>query len=295
MKKIIPFNTIGGGNISPTITAHYHKAGYSDFYPDNKLVPHIAILEVEMKEPRIIQIGSYSPSSSCNAKVLDVDGICPTLLDHKGAEPAVVMPVSCAMRGRNPRNPSDRQAGIDTEQRLEIGGDVANCITSVQKDSLLAEPIRIKQATAQGYVECPIGGVFDASYPTTKTRRGRVQDNGEIVGAITSSADGHCLYEGAEVENDEMEIRYRIRKLTPRECFRLMDVDDADIDRIEAYRVKTTAKDGIEKEKSIPKTQRYKLAGNSIVVSCLYHIFYQMFIAEPPKPEPRQLSFDFGE
>lgn len=243
-----------------------------------------------MKEPRIIQIGSYSPSSSCNAKVLDVDGICPTLLDHKGAEPAVVMPVSCAMRGRNPRNPSDRQAGIDTEQRLEIGGDVANCITSVQKDSLLAEPIRIKQATAQGYVECPIGGVFDASYPTTKTRRGRVQDNGEIVGAITSSADGHCLYEGAEVENDEMEIIYRIRKLTPRECFRLMDMDDADIDKIDAYRIKTTLKDGTVKEKPIPKSQKYKLAGNSIVVSCLYHIFKAMFLDPKTKPKPKQLD-----
>lgn len=53
-------------------------------------------------------------------------------------------PTSCAMRGRNPGNPSDRTAGIPTEQRIEVGGDVANCITSVQKDSMVVEPNSIQ-------------------------------------------------------------------------------------------------------------------------------------------------------
>lgn len=56
---------------------------------------------------------------------------------------------------------------------------------------------------------------------------------------------------------------WRIRKLTPRECMRLMNVDDSDIDKMIAA--------------GIPKTQLYKLAGNSIVVNCLYHIFRKMF------------------
>lgn len=68
--------------------------------------------------------------------------------------------------------------------------------------------------------------------------------------------------------------RFRIRKLTPRECFRLMDVDDADIDRIQAA--------------GISKTNQYKLAGNSIVVSCLYHIFRKMFVEKGN--EAQQLS-----
>ena len=58
--------------------------------------------------------------------------------------------------------------------------------------------------------------------------------------------------------------KYRIRKLTPRECFRLMDVDDADIDKIQGA--------------GICNSQQYKLAGNSIVVNVLYHIFRKMFI-----------------
>jgi DNA (cytosine-5)-methyltransferase 1 len=57
---------------------------------------------------------------------------------------------------------------------------------------------------------------------------------------------------------------YRIRKLTPRECFRLMDVKDEDIDKIQAT--------------GISKSQQYKMAGNSIVVSCMFYIFENLFI-----------------
>ena len=64
---------------------------------------------------------------------------------------------------------------------------------------------------------------------------------------------------------DELEgKRFRIRKLTPRECFRLMGVDDLDIDKMQ--------------QAGISNSGQYKLAGNSIVVDVLYHIFRRMFI-----------------
>lgn len=56
---------------------------------------------------------------------------------------------------------------------------------------------------------------------------------------------------------------YRIRKLTSRECFRLMGVSDADIDKIKAS--------------GVSESQQYKMAGNSIVVQVLEGIFTQMF------------------
>lgn len=68
---------------------------------------------------------------------------------------------------------------------------------------------------------------------------------------------------------------YRIRKLTPRECFRLMGVDDADIDKIQAA--------------GISNSQQYKMAGNSIVVDNLYHIFRTMFVDKPTK-QVKQLT-----
>lgn len=60
-----------------------------------------------------------------------------------------------------------------------------------------------------------------------------------------------------------MAKRIRIRKLTMRECFRLMGVSDQDIDKIQAA--------------GISSTQQYKMAGNSIVVPVLEGIFTQMF------------------
>ena len=57
---------------------------------------------------------------------------------------------------------------------------------------------------------------------------------------------------------------YRIRKLTPRECFRLMGFTDADFDKI----------------KGISNTQLYKMAGNSIVVNVLEGIFRELFKAQ---------------
>lgn len=59
-------------------------------------------------------------------------------------------------------------------------------------------------------------------------------------------------------------MRYRIRKLTPRECFRLMGCDEETINIIQAAR--------------ISNSQQYKLAGNSIVVDVLYHLFRKMFV-----------------
>ena len=58
----------------------------------------------------------------------------------------------------------------------------------------------------------------------------------------------------------------RIRKLTTRECFRLMDVKESDIDKIQ--------------EAGISDSQQYKMAGNSIVVACMEGIFYNLFSAE---------------
>ena len=61
-----------------------------------------------------------------------------------------------------------------------------------------------------------------------------------------------------------VEPKFRIRKLTPRECFRLMDVDDKDIDTIQAA--------------GISDSQQYKLAGNSIVVNVLTEIFRKLLV-----------------
>lgn len=64
--------------------------------------------------------------------------------DYKGfgnqGTNGVIEPLACASGGRNPENPSDRTAGIPTEQRLEINNTgCSNTLTSVQKDNLIIQ------------------------------------------------------------------------------------------------------------------------------------------------------------
>lgn len=71
--------------------------------------------------------------------------------------------------------------------------------------------------------------------------------------------------------------KIRVRKMTQRECFRLMGVDDKDIDKIQASGISNSA--------------QYKLAGNSIVVDTLYHLFRKMFVeTAPDKTANQQLT-----
>ena len=161
--------------------------------------------------------------------------------------------VIVAMRGRNPEHPTDRTPGIPTEQRLEPNLEgLCNTLTTVQKDNMVMESVRIKQATKEGYIEMDVGGVFDASFPDSNTRRGRVQDHGHVSSKITAKNQETYRYES----------QYRIRKLTPRECFRLMGVKDDDSQKM------------IDVNSN---TQCYKQAGNSIVVDVMAAMFRKLF------------------
>ncbi len=163
---------------------------------------------------------------------------------------------------------------------------VANTITTVQKDNM----VLIKQATKSGSIECEIGGCFDASYPESQTRRGRVQDKGNICPTITAQNQdivrieqvGQISSKGSQYgtvisdnglsstlsagthgyANNCILTRYRIRKLTPKECWRLMDFADGDFDKAQEVN---------------SNTQLYKQAGNSIVVNVLVAILGQLF------------------
>lgn len=73
-----------------------------------------------------------------------------------------------------------------------------------------------------------------------------------------------------------------IRKLTPRECFRLMDVSEEDIDKM----VKPVDEKG---KPVLSKSAQYKLAGNSIVVSCMEKMFRNL-VLEPSNRDPNGVS-----
>lgn len=119
-----------------------------------------------------------------------------------------------------------------------------------------------------------------------------------------------------QVKNSKIELpeelkgkKFRIRKLTPRECFRLMGVNDADIDKlILAREVDDDAKQMQNEHTSVKRvlsnSSLYKLAGNSIVAGgnyidhngnvdgVLYNLFRKMFIETgvEKSEEPQQLT-----
>lgn len=151
----------------------------------------------------------------------------------------IIEPVIGAFRGRKNEN--------DTyEQRLEINKEgVSNTLTTVQKDNIVIVP----QATKQGYAIAHIG---DGIYTNrAQSKRGVVQK--DAIPTLKTSPN-----DVAVVVDDPKEL-ISIRRLTPRECWRLMGWKDHDIDR--AF----TA--------DVSETQLYKMAGNSIVVNCLTEIF----------------------
>lgn len=134
----------------------------------------------------VVVLGNYSPSGHNASRIVDSNGLAPTVMDNHGTVTATV--VAAAQRGR----------GEGWKQEIEVSDrEVANAITTVSKDSMVA-------------------------------------------------LDG-----------------LRIRKLTPKECFRLMAFEDKDIDCLI--------------DNKISNTQLYKMAGNSIVVDVLKYIFKELF------------------
>ena len=104
----------------------------------------------------------------------------------------------------------------------------------------------VPEATKKGYAEAVDGDSINLEQPNSKTRRERV---GRGVAQTLNTAPRQAVVEPS----------LRIRKLTPKECFRLMGFDDVDID--------------VLIDNGISNTQLYKQAGNSIVVNVLEAIF----------------------
>ena len=128
--------------------------------------------------------------------------------------------------------------------------------------------IKIRQATKDGFIDCEIGGVADLDYPSSETRRGRVINKGQISPTLTTENIPSVIEFGNpefynflyEIDGDIYLIR--IRKLIPKECWRLMNFSDEDFEK--AAEVNSS-------------TQLYKQAGNSIVKNVLVAIMGQLF------------------
>lgn len=110
--------------------------------------------------------------------------------------------------------------------------------------------IRIREATKKGYSEAHVGDGVNLSYLNGTSRRGRVKR--QQAPTIPAKPTTGCVDRGL-----------RLRKLTPKEYFRLMGFEDSDF-----YKASQVTSE----------TQLYKQAGNSIVVNVLEAIFKSLLI-----------------
>lgn len=179
--------------------------------------------------------GNYGTCGSIQDRVYDARGISPTLTTN----PRIV-----AMRGR----PDDDGRNV---QNLELRpDDCSNALTTVQKDNLVIE------STPRAGIKC-LGNIYT---PTVNRQSGRVYDPDGLCATITTSTGGNR--QPITLDKSSITPDFRIRKLTPLECWRLQGFTDAEFDRV--------------RNGGISNTQLYKMAGNSIAVPVLCAIFEKL-------------------
>jgi hypothetical protein len=120
-----------------------HQAGA--IWDKDAISPTLDTMQGGNRQPFIIDeikvVGNYMPSNHDASRIVDIDGIAPTVKENHGTVTAIAEPFIVASRGRNPENPSDRTTGAPTEQRLEPNySGCTNTLTSVQKDNYVCEP-----------------------------------------------------------------------------------------------------------------------------------------------------------
>lgn len=198
---------------------------------------------VDTDTAKVMQIGNIKPKNSWDnpqyGRVYGTNGISPTLNTMQGG---------------------DRQPKIVCEQRSDEGlrffkDGVCGTLRTIDAcgDKRVLEPI--ERMTKQAYEtlqenDCKAGDVIN---PFNK----RVVNNG-LCPTLTTRPEGfktaNLIVEHAQ--------EFRIRKLTPLECWRLMGFTDDDCNKVKAA--------------GISNSQLYKMAGNSICVSVLQAIFRQL-------------------
>nr|DAR71901.1 MAG TPA: Cytosine specific methyltransferase [Caudoviricetes sp.] len=220
--------------------------------------PTLSTMQGGNQEPKILEAKQLGFMDNGTGKhqsntVYDENALCPNITTVEGGgtqQIKVCESQIVAMRGRNPDNPSDRTNGSPTEQRLEVNMQgTSNCLTSVQKDNLLLEKPLL------------LGGIGKENEFGSQYRQGnRVYSSDACAMALNSQPVGN-----AGGNSYLYNVGYRIKKLTPRECGRLMGVPDEDIDKMAAVN---------------SNTQLYKQFGNSIVVDVMCAMFKNLNIEQ---------------
>lgn len=187
----------------------------------------------EVNQANVKQIGNISDSNSFGGnpqigRVYSDDGLSPTLNTMQGG-------------GRE-----QKVLVIDDQGRTNKKLNLKENVPTLRAQSHGNEPkVIVKEATKQGYDIATVGDSINISQPNSKTRRGRVGHG--IANTLVTGSEQATLTNG-----------YRIRKLTPRECWRLQAFPDELFDKAQ--------------QAGLSDSQLYKQAGNSVTVNVIEYI-----------------------
>lgn len=180
-------------------------------------------------QANVKQIGNISNSTSFGGnpqtgRVYDIEGISPTLntMQGGGREPKVMV--------------------IDDQGMKNKKLSFKHIAPTLRAQSHGNEPkIAIKEGTKKGYALAGVGDCINLDFPTSKTRRGRA--GRQVANTLLTSGNQGVVTESL-----------KIRKLTPRECWRLQGFPDWAFDKAQEVN---------------SNSQLYKQAGNSVTVNVI--------------------------
>lgn len=211
----------------------------------------------DYKEPRSVGVVcNVNPSGKgMNGNVYDSNGVSPSLTTNKGEGNKIAIPVltpDCAEKRQNGR-------------RFKDDGEPMFTLTGQDRHGIAVE---VKEATKQGYTECRVGiDSVNLAVPGSATRRDRVGhgvantlDTSCNQGIFVKVSDELIVY---AIWYEKYQCYIAIRKLTPKECFRLQGWSD----------------DYFEKAQFVNSdSQLYKQAGNGVTVNVIQEIAERMKI-----------------
>ena len=240
---------VGEDGVTPTITTRADELG------------------VVVKDNEIHKLGSYNPSGYSSGVVVDPEGIAPTVMENHGSVTAIPIKNNTKkgyllaeegdavdISGRMEYHRGTVQKGISQTVTTAGGDNIGVVIKDESVYTELEKELFTEDGNIRRYVDSDVvdefkeGQMASTSYPHGYGRGKRTHD--ESI-SLTST------------ERPSVKYNLRIRKLTARECLRLMGWNDEQIDRIQSS--------------GVSSSQQYKQAGNGIVVQVLEAIFKQLF------------------
>ena len=188
---------------------------------------------IDCEQPKINKVGNIrKKGKSQSGDVVSVDSLAPTLCSTTTQKDPLKILLAGNLPGSHEQNGRVYDPeGISPTLNTMQGGD--------------RQPkIRVREATKQGYAEASVGDSVNLSHPNSKTRRVRV---GKQIANTLLTGESQGV----------VEPNFRIRKLTPRECWRLQGFPDWAFDKAQEVN---------------SNSQLYKQAGNSVTVNVIKEI-----------------------